>query len=71
MHHEQGWEVIMAGNSLLNDANAEKRVYKRIQALVVVFVLVAISMFSACDKSSDDQKVETTTVETTTEELEL
>lgn len=58
----------MASNNSLNVAKAEKRVFKRIQALVIVFALVAISMFSACAKSSDEQKVETTTVESMTVE---
>lgn len=57
----------MVGNSLLNDAKAKKMANRRLQALFIVFTLVAMSLFSACDKSSDEQKVETMTVETTTE----
>ena len=53
----------MVGNSLLNDAKAKKMANRRLQALFIVFTLVAMSLFSACDKSSDEQMVETTTVE--------
>lgn len=58
----------MVGNSLLNDAKAKKMANRRLQALFIVFTLVAMSLFSACDKSSDEQKVETTTVESMTVE---
>jgi dienelactone hydrolase len=53
---------------LLKDAKAKKMANRRLQALFIVFTLVAMSLFSACDKSSDEQKVETTTVESMTVE---